>query len=443
MEQASPGTAAVYVLGCKVNQAEAAAMAQALRDAGYRVERNAADPDLIVVNTCCVTSRAEGKSRRMVKRLAELHPDAEFMITGCLAEVNASAFDALLADHRVLGTLEKDRFREYLGRRWDAGEGLRAERATAFGDLGPAAIQDRARPFLKVQDGCSQGCSYCIVPRARGPSRSLEPGKVVEYARATELPGVAEIVLSGVHLGMYGRDLTPKLRLEDLLEMLLDACPKIRFRLSSVEPQEITPGLIELVGRGRGACRHFHLPLQSGDDEILKRMGRPYDAALIEALVGAMRESSPDICIGMDVMVGFPGETDDSFLRTRYLLERLRPAYLHVFPFSPRPGTRASSFTPRVADSTARGRVKELRALSDRLRLAFYRRFVGKALTVVPERRSDPDGETIPARSDNYILIRVPRSLMPAEKNSFRVRVEKIVGTDAWGGRVRTDSATG
>ncbi len=442
IEQAFPRTAAVYVLGCKVNQAEAAAMARVLREAGYRVDRDAADPDLIVVNTCCVTSRAEGKSRRTVQRLANLYPRASLMITGCLAEVNPSAFEGLHPNLRVLGTFEKDHFREHVGRRSYFEKRFGAQQSTTFGDIALTATEGKARAFLKVQDGCSQGCSYCIVPRARGPSRSLAPGKVTEYARRMEHQGFAEIVLSGVHLGIYGRDLRPRLTLDNLLERLLDACPGVRFRLSSVEPQEISPRLIELVGGHPRVCRHFHIPLQSGDDSILKRMGRPYDACMIERLVTAIRGSSSETCVGMDVMVGFPGETDESFLRTRYLIERLRPAYLHVFPFSPRPGTRAASFTPRVADAVMRRRVEELRALSDRFRFAFCRGFVGKVLTVIPEKGSDPDKETILARSDNYIRLEVPQSLLPKDKKSFPVTVEKVDGNEVWGVPVDMDGGS-
>lgn len=303
----------------------------------------------------------------------------------------------------------------------------------SFGDLVAAGPQGRARAYLKVQDGCSQGCAYCIVPRARGASRSLRPERAIEFARNMEASGFAEIVLTGIHLGAYGSDLEPKLLLEDLLERLLDACPTVRFRLSSVEPQEVSPRLIELAGRHPRVCRHFHIPVQSGDDGILARMGRPYDSTFIVELVERTFQTSPDTCVGMDIMVGFPGEDDHAFTKTRSLIERLKPAYLHVFPFSPRPGTPAALFRPRVPREEAQARVEELRALSAALRKNFYARFVGKVLVAVPEKAAAASDGIITARTDNYIPVKVVADGNTAGEKQFRVRIEKIVGNDVWG----------
>ncbi|MEJ2717076.1 MAG: MiaB/RimO family radical SAM methylthiotransferase [Deltaproteobacteria bacterium] len=335
----------VQVLGCKVNQAEAEAMAKILEDKGYCVDSDAQDPTLIVLNTCCVTSRAEAKSRRMAHRLANKFPNAFLVITGCLAEINPSSLDTPAGDRILLGTFEKDHFADYIDKPVSGSDTIvrrGASRSTLFGDLAGARTGTRARVFLKVQDGCSQGCSYCIVPRARGPSRSLPLDRAVDCAKAMEAAGFAEIVVTGVHLGAYGRDLSPHLGLEDLLERLLEACPVTRYRLSSIEPQEISPRLIALMASHPRMCRHLHIPLQSGDDEILGRMGRPYDTGMILDLVKRVGRQSPETCIGMDVMVGFPGEDEQSFRKTMALIEEIEPAYLHVFPFSPRPGTSAA-----------------------------------------------------------------------------------------------------
>jgi threonylcarbamoyladenosine tRNA methylthiotransferase MtaB len=429
-------SAMVQVLGCKVNQAEAAAMAKILEDKGYCVDSDAQDPTLIVINTCCVTSKAEAKSRRMANRLANKFPKASLVITGCLAEINPSSLDGLSGDRILLGTFEKDHFADFIGKPLSGSDRIvrrGAARSTVFGDLGGARTTGRSRVFLKVQDGCSQGCTYCIVPKARGPSRSLPLDGAVERARTMEASGFAEIVVTGVHLGVYGRDLTPLLGLEDLLGRLLEACPVTRFRLSSVEPQEISPRLIALMASHPRMCRHLHIPLQSGDDEILGRMGRPYDTGMILDLVERVAGHSPETCIGMDVMVGFPGEDEQSFRRTLALIEEIEPAYLHVFPFSPRPGTSAASLGPQIPEQIARQRVEELRSLSRSLRTAFCRRFLGKTLWVVLENRSDQSHETATVRSDNYLAIRVARADLPPGKKTFAVRLEKMLGSDAWG----------
>ncbi|MFH1114556.1 MAG: tRNA (N(6)-L-threonylcarbamoyladenosine(37)-C(2))-methylthiotransferase MtaB [Pseudomonadota bacterium] len=475
--------AMVHVLGCKVNQAEAAAMVRVLEDRGYQVASDIPDPDLIVVNTCCVTAKAEGKSRRAVGRLAQRFPDARIVVTGCLAAVNPDSLKDLANETVILGTYEKDRFEDFVttggekdryfeqssralkkevslnppvvrGARQDlpgnhghtrisdevrengprerealpdapeAGE--RASKRWQFVDLGVSGNPARARAFLKIQDGCNQRCSYCIVPAARGRSRSLDREKALANAAALSSAGYAEIVLTGIHLGYYGQDLEPPLRLEDLVEELLETCPRVRFRMSSIEPQEITPGLIDLTARNKRLCSHFHIPLQSGDDEILGRMKRPYTASAVRNLANAVIDKVPDVCIGFDVMVGFPGEDDRSFRRTVDLVRSSGAAYLHVFPFSPRPGTPAADFRPLVPSAKARERVAELRKLSRELRRNFYSRFIGRTLSAVLESESETTEGTVIARTDNYIPVRVCMSGPIPNDRAFRVTLESI-----------------
>lgn len=428
-----PKKARVQVLGCKVNQAEAAAMAGVLKRKGYVVNHDAEDPDLVLVNTCCVTAKAEGKSRRMVHRLAEQYPSATLLVTGCLAEVNPASVRGFSDRVVTLGTFEKDRFSDFLDKhREDASETTSHESSscTIFGDMGCPGIPGRGRTFLKIQDGCSQGCAYCIVPSARGPSRSLPAEKVYEYAKELSQEGFAEIVLTGVHLGCYGKDLKPAQGLDGLIEGLVEQCPSTRFRLSSIEPQEITPRMIELAATLPGVCRHFHIPLQSGDDATLRNMGRPYNVGMIRDLMHAIFQLIPEVCVGLDIMVGFPGEDEESFLRTETLIRDSGAAYLHVFPFSPRPGTRAASFGARVSDQVARTRVDRLRALSSDLRRRFFERFLGTQLTVVPETVPDQRTGRVRARTDNYIpvRVRVPDKLLDA--SMFSVTLKEIVGED-------------
>jgi threonylcarbamoyladenosine tRNA methylthiotransferase MtaB len=425
--------AMVHVLGCKVNQAEAAAMARILEEKGYSLESGPAEPDLIVINTCCVTSRAEGKSRRAVNRLAAQFPRARIIVTGCLAEVNPDSVKDLTADQLILGTSDKDRFHTSIDREVDNAPSAQRHRPDGFGDLGVALIPGRARAFLKVQDGCSQACTYCIVPRARGRSRSLPAERAVEYARELDRSGTAEIVLTGVHLGAYGRDLTPALSLDQLLKLLLESSLSPRFRLSSVEPQEISEPLIDMVTGNSRVCRHFHIPLQSGDDAILTRMGRPYDTSLIREIMARVAAKSSETCVGMDVMVGFPGEDEHSFRKTTNLIETLKPAYLHVFPYSPRPGTPAATFKPKVPEPVARRRVEELRKLSHSLRKAFIKRCMGGVFEAVPETVTGADDGTITARTDNYIKLKVELPADSRDRKVFSVRLEKIRDNEVWG----------
>ncbi len=330
----------------------------------------------------------------------------------------------------LLGTFEKDHLDRFIGEAPMNAKNEETGRASAcmtFAELGSPGTGNRSRVFLKVQDGCSQSCAYCIVPAARGPSRSLPAETVFLYARDMDARGFAEIVLTGIHLGAYGRDLDLSMSLEDLLERLVEECPSTRFRLSSVEPQEITPRLIDLAAGHRRVCRHFHIPLQSGDDNILKRMGRPYDTLFIRDLLGRILTSASETCIGLDVMVGFPGEDEESFGKTLTLIEQSGAAYLHVFPFSPRPGTPAASFRPRVPEAVARRRVEELRELSRTLRRRFYERFVGATLSAVPESEPDPETGLFIARTDNYIPVHVRSASTAPYNRTFTLTLEQIV----------------
>ena len=427
-------TALVQVLGCKVNQAEAASLAGILEQNGYRIDSSAVEPELALVHTCCVTMKAEGKSRRMVSRLLAKYPSAKVLVSGCLAEISPSTLEALSERVVVLGAFDKDRLSEFLKADKKPIPTVTPERSSlrrSFIDAGPSRLPGRSRAFLKIQDGCSSRCAYCIVPAARGPSRSLPRKSVIEHVRNLYEQGFAEVVLTGAHLGHYGRDLQPRLCLEDLLDSLLDESSGPRFRLSSVEPNEITSRLIAMVSSNRRLCRHFHIPLQSGDDEILNRMGRPYNTSVIRGFMEQIHDQVPDACVGFDIMVGFPGEDDSSFIKTKSLIEDLNPAYLHVFPFSPRPGTAAVGFKPRVPEKIKGERVDELRSLSAKLRLNFYERFLGRRLCAARESQS-ADGWTT-GRTDNYIpvLTRLPSHFR--DRVEFDVVIEKVESGKVWG----------
>lgn len=402
-------SAAIFVLGCKVNQAEASGMTQILEHAGYEVSGRTSMPDLVIVNTCCVTSKAEGKSRRLVSRLGRMYPDALILVSGCLAEISPSCFD--VSDSRLVVYRQSDRaqlknalmhynkFSLIQGQESDVHE---------FVDFGVTSCPTKAREFIKIQDGCSSNCSYCIVPKARGPARSLRFDTVLDHVDRMANSGVTEIVLSGVNLGTYGEDFSRPLKLESLLVTLLKREPGPRFRLSSLEPEHITTDIIGLAAQHDRLCNHFHIPLQSGDDGILRLMNRPYNTSFIRSSVKNIFSQLPDACVGFDVIVGFPGETEEAFTHTVEFVEDCRASYLHVFPFSARPGTQAAELNDGVPDTIVRQRVQILRDLSFQLRKKFFERCLGKTYSMVVESGPDPQTEELIVRTDNYIPVFCP-----------------------------------
>jgi len=403
-----PPRAQVFVLGCKVNQAEANGITQMLVDHGFQVDGHVVEPDLVVVNTCCVTARAEGKSRRLVHRLRRVYAHAKVVVTGCLAQTNPQCFGEGSENLTVVRNDRKADLCRILSAMSRSG-GAEVEEFRSgewgFADLGVKRSGGKAREFIKIQDGCPQSCAYCIVPDARGPARSLSPQFVLSHVTSLQVNGAAEIVLAGVNLGFYGHDLTPPTSLRDLLVQLCRGEPVVRFRLSSLEPQHLSSRLIDLVAENDRLCRHFHVPLQSGDDGILERMRRPYDVSLVKETVHDILRRIPDVCLGFDVIVGFPGETEEAFQRTMDLVRDLRAGYLHVFPFSPRPGTEAAQLSPRKSDSELRSRVERMRLVARELRSEFRKRCIGKAFPAVVE--SGPDAATglLLARTDNYLPV--------------------------------------
>lgn len=263
----------------------------------------------------------------------------------------------------------------------------------------------RTRPLLKIQDGCDAFCAYCIVPYARGSSRSAEFQAVLDGVTRLADQGFMEVVLTGIHLGAYGRDLEPRTGLADLLHAILQRPDPIRIRLSSIEPLELSDAIIDLAAGSERICRHFHIPLQSGDAQVLKRMRRPYSPERFGDRIARIHRRLPEAAIGTDVLVGFPGETDAAFENTCTLVEALPLTYLHVFPFSARPGTAAFGFGDRVPAEHVRTRCSRLRQLGSRKRLAFHRQFIGRTLPVLTESRRDPQTGLLKGVSSNYLPV--------------------------------------
>lgn len=263
----------------------------------------------------------------------------------------------------------------------------------------------RTRPFLKIQDGCEAFCAYCIVPYARGPSCSVAFQAVLDGVSRLADQDYQEAVLTGIHLGAYGRDLEPRTSLAELLQAILKRPDAIRIRLSSIEPLELTDDIIDLAAGSERICRHFHVPLQSGDAHILKRMGRPYTPERFSARIARIRQRLPEAAIGADVLVGFPGETETAFENTCAVVEALPLTYLHVFPFSARPGTAAFDFNDRVPAQVITRRCRRMRELGSGKRLAFHRRFIGRRVPVLTESRRDPQTGLLKGVSSNYLPV--------------------------------------
>ena len=383
--------------GCKANQADTDALqdevaARLSDDVSFVASGQSAD--VVVMNTCTVTHQADADARKSIRRARRENPGAKIIVTGCYAQIAGKKLEAWDEIDHVVGNIHKATIPGLI-------MGLAAQDSATPGvsesveaDWNPSlrsvdAIRSlpmgRSRPFLKVQDGCNYVCSFCIIPEARGASRSLPLTEVLASAQRLETAGAREIVLTGIHLGHWGRDLIPKTSVCDLLEALLEATTEVRFRISSMEPNEVTERFLDLVVGQKRICDHLHVPLQSGDDDLLKQMRRVYRTDWYRHIISEYRRRLPDGGWGIDVMTGFPGETDQAFQNTYRFLRSIDCTYLHVFPYSAREGTVAASMSNPVPPEVKKERTRSLIALSDSLRKAHLERTVGKTHLVLVE----------------------------------------------------------
>lgn len=381
--------------------------------------RSHRDADWIVVNTCTVTHRADQQARQAVRRFRRENPAARIAVTGCYAQRDPRALAALPGVEIVAGNADKERLADLIAEAAGAGGAAvycsPLSETRGFGPAGPGAAAGRTRACIKIQDGCDGRCSYCIVPRVRGPECSARPGDALRLLGNLVERGYQEIVLAGINLGRYGRGLDEPVTLADLLERIL-AIPGLgRIRLSSIEPMHFDRALVSLAAGNPAVARHFHIPLQSGSDRILHRMRRPYSASDFRELLCRIAEAIPEAGLGTDVMVGFPGESREDFEATRELVAELPLSYLHVFPFSARPGTEAAAMENPVPSGALQERVAILRQLSREKNLAFRRRMIGRtlrAITLAGEERGGSTG----VLTDNYISARVPGLRLPPNR---------------------------
>jgi len=392
-------TCAFITLGCKVNQYDTQAIREALARAGYR-EVGASEPaDLYVVNTCCVTRESHRKSLRLVRQVARAHPDAMLVVTGCSVESDADAIRAIPGVHCVVGNDDKARLAAIV-----AAAG-RAETEPVAPRPWPSisAFAGHTRAFVKVEDGCNDFCSYCIVPHVRGRVRSRPPEEVVDEVGRLVANGYLEVVLTGIHLGAYGTETGGAWGLLALLERLVAVPGLRRLRLSSLEPREASGELAELVASSPVVCPHFHIPLQSGDDAILRAMNRRYSAADYLARLEAIRERIDEPAITTDIIVGFPGETDAQFRSTVEVARRAAFSRVHVFPYSDREGTAASGMAGKLPPETVGERREEMLAVACDLAEAYHRRFVGRTVSPLVETQRDRRTGLLCGYTERYV----------------------------------------
>ena len=420
---------AFYTLGCKLNFAETSTIARSFEEEGYiRVDFD--DPaDIYVINTCSVTENADKQFKQIVRKALKTNPKAFLAAVGCYAQLKPEELASVDGVDLVLGAKEKFNITQYIDDLTKNNEGIVYSCEIAETDfyVGSYSIGDRTRAFLKVQDGCDYKCTYCTIPMARGISRSDTIENILSNAKKISDKGIKEIVLTGVNIGDYGKGEFGNKKHEHTFLELVQALDKVegieRLRISSIEPNLIKDETIDFIAQSNSFVPHFHIPLQSGSNEILKKMKRRYLRELYVSRVAKIREVMPDACIGVDVIVGFPGETDELFLETYYFLNDLDISYLHVFTYSERDNTEAVLMDGVIPDEVRAKRSKMLRGLSAKKRNAFYESQLGKEKTVLFE--SDNKQGYIHGFTENYVKVKAPWD--PALVNTLhKVKLTKI-----------------
>ncbi len=441
-------TFSIENFGCRATEADAAALRRELLTVGLTLAREHACADVVVLNTCTVTAAADSQAREAVRKIHRLNPGAKIIVTGCYAQRAPEELAAIQGVAWVIGNSRQREIPELV-------RGLGARRlgtdfvsvaelendsmslargpskiltsdifAQSAVQIAPATLMagDRTRPILKIQDGCSNRCSYCVIPFVRGRSRSLPPDAVVHEVHMLGRTGAKEVVLSGINLGSYGRDLVPRATLADVVERILAETDLEQLRFSSIEPQDITEDFGALVASSDRLARHFHIPLQSGCNRILRAMHRWYRTELYAERVNLIRRLLPDAAIGADVIVGFPGETDADFRATVEFIERLPFTYLHVFSFSARPGTAAAALGDGVLSQTIRERARALRDLARQKSVGFRAAQAGRTVRALTLARGGENWTE--ALTGNYLKVRIAGRHPVNQWHDVRVETE-------------------
>ncbi|RED39095.1 tRNA (N(6)-L-threonylcarbamoyladenosine(37)-C(2))-methylthiotransferase MtaB [Paenibacillus sp. VMFN-D1] len=401
---------AFYTLGCKVNFYDTEAIWQLFKNEGYEQVDFEQNADVYLINTCTVTNTGDKKSRQIIRRAVRQNPEAIVAVTGCYAQTSPAEILDIPGVDLVIGNQDRDKIIPYVNQIRQSREPINAVRnimkTRVFEEMDVPDFADRTRAFLKIQDGCNNFCTFCIIPWSRGLSRSRDPKSIVNQAHQLVEAGYKEIVLTGIHTGGYGDDLD-SYRLSDLLWDLDKVDGLERVRISSIEASQINERMLDVLNRSSKMCRHLHIPLQAGDDTVLKRMRRKYTTEEFYNKMQLIRQAMPDVGITTDVIVGFPGETDEMFRNGYELMKAIGFSEMHVFPYSQRNGTPAARMTDQVSEEVKHARVRELIALSEQMQLAYAQKFVGQVLDVIPEGTSK--GTHGPGKmhgfSDNYLQL--------------------------------------
>ncbi len=422
--------AAVFTLGCKVNQYESESISAQLQDAGYEVVDWREIADLYVVHTCAVTSQAAAKSRQQIHQAHRKNPEAQIVVMGCYAQLDAEVISEMPGVRFVIGTTERQRFlgnlaQRILDKRDDRVENLVREFQTdeTFEEMKGINQADYSRPMIKIQEGCNNFCSYCIIPYLRGPERSREAEHILEEVRGLVAQGYQEIVLTGIHLSAWGKDLVPQQHITDLLRAITRVEGLHRVRISSVEPTDVDESWLDFMVEEPKFCRHLHIPLQSGCDTVLSRMNRRYHTAYYRELVSKLRTRLPNIAISTDLIVGFPGETEEEARQTYEFCQEMKFSRMHVFRFSARKGTVAATLPHPVLKEVAERRSQEIRELAGQMMADYAHAFIGKELEVLLEEGRN-GADIAEGYSDEYIRIRVPyKGKIPKGGQLVRVHI--------------------
>ena len=411
---------AIHTLGCKVNQFESACLLERFQDQGWETVSFKEQADLYIINSCAVTAEAQRQSAQMVRKAVRDHPQARVIAAGCAGQLFPEEFEKIPGLNYVIGHFNKLQIPD-LPASPEKSKTCRtillpqAERPIEARFPLPG---NKTRAFLRIQDGCNAQCSYCLVPRARGRSRSLPVEEAIFGVTLLDDQGVKELVLSGIHLGQYGADLSPAATLTSLLEILLQTHPHLYFRISSLEPREVTPALLDLFTKFPNLCPHLHIPLQAGDDSILRKMNRNYSVDFYRRMILNIHRRIPLAAIGADLIVGFPGEGEIQFQETLNFLSEIPLSYLHIFPFSPRPGTPAAGFPDPVPEKTKKEYLRIIRAIDRQKRESFNRRCLGHDFSALVLQPAKDKGWT-QVLTENYLTVSIPGRL----KKNERIRV--------------------
>ncbi len=423
---------ALYTLGCKTNQYESEAMASLFRHHGYDNVQFDQKADIYIINTCTVTHLGDRKSRQIIRRAVRKNPDAVIAVTGCYAQTSPGEVLEIPGVDLVIGTRDRDRIVQLVEEAGKSPVPVNAVKDIvshrSFEEMPILDYENRTRAFVKIQEGCNNFCTYCIIPYARGPLRSRDPENILAEVRKLVDEGFGEIVLAGIHIGAYGTGLLEKIDLADLVVRIALVPGLKRLRLGSVEPLDITPRLIRAIAEIRTVCRHLHIPLQSGDDLILSRMQRKYNAFEFSRMVSAVRGQIPEIAITTDVIVGFPGETEEEFGNTLEFVKDVGFCKTHVFKYSPRKGTPAAGYPDQVSAEAKDTRSKRLIALGRENQKRFAAKFIGESVEVLAEQLVDKEKDVWEGLTDNYIKV-LFKSAENLRGNFVEVRTVKLQGT--------------